>query len=289
MFSKIKISEKNLFKIISFLFFVFIVLLLLFFYKNKSQKNLEITILDVGQGSAAYIKTPEGIDILIDAGKENEVLKSLKKEITFFDKKINYLIASHQDLDHIGGFLEIFKRYDFDIFLWNGFKREVYFFEEIFSFLEKNEKQNLEVYAGEKIVFPSGVLIEFFFPFSELENLETNSSSVVLKISYGENSVLFTGDLPQKIEKYLAEKLEEKIKSDVLIVSHHGSKTSSNEFFLEEVSPDFSVISAGENNPYGHPHFEVLEKLEKTGSEILETSKEGNIKFILTGQEIYLD
>ena len=140
---------------------------------------------------------------------------------------------------------------------------------------------------GQKIITPK-VFFEVLHPFRSLEGKEvknTNNSSIVLRLVFGNNSFLFTGDIYKSIEKEIVDRGLE-IEADVLKVGHHGSKTSSAEEFLEKVSPEVAVISSGKDNTYGHPHQEVLETLDKYGITVLRTDTEGDIKIISNGKNI---
>ena len=141
--------------------------------------------------------------------------------------------------------------------------------------------------AGQKTIWKSDFnsFIGVLYPFENLEGQEfknSNNASIIAKLIFGENSFLFTGDAYKSVEKKLVDKKTD-LASDVLKVGHHGSKTSSSEEFIKQVSPEIAVISAGKDNPYRHPHQETLDTLEKYGIKILSTDKDGDIKMISDG------
>ena len=137
---------------------------------------------------------------------------------------------------------------------------------------------------------PVGPVIEILYPFESLEGKtlgDSNNTSIIIRLVFGENSFLFTGDAYQSAERELIQR-EINIDSDVLKVGHHGSKTSSSEEFIKKVSPEIAVIPTGKDNPYGHPHPEVLETLDKYGIRILRTDLNGDIKILCDSQSLKL-
>ena len=128
--------------------------------------------------------------------------------------------------------------------------------------------------------------LNILFPDRDNEDWETNTASIVTKLTYGDTSFLLTGDSPIAIEKYLSMIDGKNLKSDVLKAGHHGSRTSTSESFASLVSPEYAVISAGKDNRYGHPHKEVLDILEKIKATILKTYELGTISFSSDGEKI---
>ncbi|MBZ9569843.1 MBL fold metallo-hydrolase, partial [Patescibacteria group bacterium] len=185
--------------------------------------------------------------------------------------------------------IEVLKRYKVENILWTGVLRDTSEFKE-WEKLIKEEKAKIKIaQADQRVILSrsSGFVdkyIDILFP---LENLEgkivknTNNTSIIGKLVFNENSFLFTGDAYKSVEKKLLEK-GVKFSSNVLKVGHHGSKTSTSEEFLEKVFPEIAVVQIGENK-YGHPSYEVLERLEKFAIKILRTDKAGDIKIISDG------
>lgn len=271
--------------------FVFSIPLWPLLERNLIEKNyLKIVFLDVGQGTSIFVQTPQKRQVLIDAGPGRESSRKLGKYMNFWDKHIDLLIASHPDADHIGAFPEIVKNYDFDYFLKNETLSETSYFTE----LEKRlvGKRSVDIKMGDVIWIEENIYIQVLFPDVDATEFEANSSSSVFKLVYekggGEFTMLFTGDAPIKIENYLVSLFGEELKSDILVVGHHGSKTSSGENFLKAVDPDYSVITVGRDNKHGHPHDVVLERLEKYAGEIMRTDTMGDIKFLVDGEMILI-
>ena len=172
--------------------------------------------------------------------------------------------------------------------LWTGTIRDTPEYKEWEELIKEEGAKIFIASNGQKIKITKGISIDILFPFEgaegkELEN--SNDTSIVSRLVLGYNSFLFTGDISEIAEKEIIGKTME-IDSDVLKVAHHGSRYSSSEDFLKEVSPEIAVISVGKDNSYGHPTQEVLENLNKYGIRVLRTDEEGDIKIISDGKII---
>ncbi|MFH1462186.1 MAG: ComEC/Rec2 family competence protein [bacterium] len=271
----------------------------------SQSRFLEVTFFDVGQGDSIFIETPQGHQILIDGGPSSIILEKLGKEMPFWDRTIDLIILTHPDHDHLAGLLEVLKRYKIENILWTGVVKDTSEFEEWQDLIEKEKAEIIIARAGQKIPcsgcsgshpeqcsgwLPEQDRVEVLYPFESLEGEEvenTNNSSIVAKLVFGRTSFLFIGDIYSSIEKELIER-EGNIKSDVLKVGHHGSKTSTALEFIAKVLPDIAVISVGGDNSYGHPHAETLETLEKYGIDILRTDEQGDIKLFSNGEKLKL-
>ena len=238
---------------------------------------LTVAFLDVGQGDAIFIEAPGGKQVLIDGGPNKKVLRELAKQMPFYDRSLDLLIATHPDKDHIGGFPAVLNSYEVAVFL----ESEVLCKNSICEKLDKQiQDKGIEkkiARRGMVIDLDDGIYLEVLFPDRDATNLETNLASIVLKLVYGEDSFLLMGDSPKAIEEYLIFLDAENLAVDVLKLGHHGSRTSSSEFFLGATSPEVVIISAGKNNRYGHPHPEVLDILKKFEVKILRTDEDGTI------------
>jgi len=281
-----KKAKKFIYSILVFLFFLNI-LAWVVVYDLKNPQVLEVNFFDVGQGDAIFIETPQRHQILIDGGPGSAVLEKLAKEMPFWDRTIDLIILTHPEKDHLAGLIEVLKRYKVENILWTGVIRDTAEFKEWEKSIKDERAKIFIAKSGQKIIMPKTVL-GILYPLENLEGEElkdSNNTSIVAKLVFKENSFLFTGDIYKSIEKELITK-ETDIDSDVLKVAHHGSKTSSSEEFMKEVSPQEAVITAGKDNPYGHPHQEVLEILEKYGIRILRTDLDGDIKIISDGSNL---
>ncbi|KKS30299.1 MAG: hypothetical protein UU89_C0012G0004 [Parcubacteria group bacterium GW2011_GWC2_42_11] len=247
---------------------------------------LTVAFLDVGQGDAIYVETPHGNQVLIDGGKGRAVLRALGTQMSYFDRSIDMVIATHPDLDHIGGLPEVFKRFDVATFIESGVEDPGAENKALHEAVQ-NEGISLDTARrGMTFMLDTEVMLEILFPDREVTTFEPNTGSVVAKLTYKDTSFLFTGDSPAGIETYLTAVYREKLKSNVLKVGHHGSKTSSAELFLGFVDPEYAVISASCDNPYGHPHQEILDRLEQFKAQVLSTCNLGTLTFTSNGETV---
>lgn len=259
-------------------------------FELHKQKNLEAHFFYIGEGDAILIETPGQNQILIDGGPNNLILDKLSKELPFFDRTIELVILTHPEKDHLDGLLEVLKNYKVENIIWTGVLRDTTEFKEWQNLIEKEGARILYGKGGLKVT-ENNLFLTFLYPLESLVgNLvkDSNDTSLVLKLELDEIGFLFTGDITKLTEDQLTLNYEDPkiLKSDVLKVAHHGSKTSSSERFLEKILPTVAVISAGKNNQFGHPHSEVLEKIKKYGAQILRTDLQGDITIITNGKNL---
>ncbi len=253
-------------------------------FQIRERQFLKVVFFDIGQGDSIFIETPKKTQILIDGGPSSKVVEKLGNELPFSDRSIDLVIATHPDSDHIGGLVEVLKSYQVDLVASTGVKGSTAEFDEFASEVEKSKANQVILKKGQRISI--GNL--FLYVLAPLEDFEGkvvkdyNTSSLVLKAVYGNNSFLLTGDAPQSVEKKMAEQ-GENLASQVLKVGHHGSASSSSDIFLEKVDPEIAVIQVGRDNSYGHPNSEVLDRLEKYGIMLLRTDQQGDITITLDG------
>jgi competence protein ComEC len=245
---------------------------------------LQVSFLDVGQGDAIYIKSPEGFDALIDGGPDSSVLRSLAVAQSLNDRTLDVVIATHTDADHVGGLIDIFERYKVGtaIETTNQNDTSIATAYDAASAAVRTlvSEVPMHLYLG------SSTRLTILSPAGDETNWESNTSSIVVLVEFGDTSFLLTGDAPAGIETYLVNAFAPYLQSEVLKLGHHGSKTSSDAAFLAAVDPEYAIVSAGADNRYGHPHPEVIDRVEATGATILETAKEGTITFYSDGKTI---
>jgi len=276
-------SRKLIIGIIAILF-CFNVLAWTAVFQIGEHRFLKVVFFDVGQGDSIFIETPKKTQILIDGGPSGRVVEKLGSELPFFDRSIDLIIATHPDSDHISGLVEVLKSYQVDLVATTGVKGSTAEFDEFASEIKKNKINEIILKKGQRISI-NNLYIYVFAPLEDFEGKtvkDYNTSSLVLKAVYGNNSFLLTGDAPYSIEKKMVAQ-EIDLSSQVLKIGHHGSKNSSSDIFLEKVNPEIAVIQVGRDNTYGHPSQEVLGKLEKYGIMILRTDEQGDIKFFSNG------
>ncbi|OHA93708.1 MAG: hypothetical protein A3E02_01530 [Candidatus Zambryskibacteria bacterium RIFCSPHIGHO2_12_FULL_38_34] len=249
---------------------------------------LTVAFLDIGQGDAIFIDAPSGNQMLIDGGPGKSVLRELSKVMPFYDRSIDVVIATHADQDHVGGLPNVLKNYKVNIFMEPGLSGPSSSYEELEKMVGNNKSNIKKILArrGMVVDLGDGAILQILFPVIDSPGTNTNMSSIVAKLVYGENEFMLTGDSPIAIEDYLVSLGG--LQSDVLKAGHHGSKTSSSDEFVRAVAPQHTVISAGKNNRYTHPHQEVLDILNNFGIKILRTDELGIIVFKSDGTNLKL-
>lgn len=250
--------------------------------------KLTVAYLDIGQGDAVFIEAPNGAQVLIDGGPPSgKVLSEIGALMPFYDRTIDVVIATHPDQDHIGGLPDVLARYHVGTFFEPGTSSENGDYLAMEQAGEKSGVRKILARAGMKIYLDKNTTLEIFYPDRDLPGkIETNRASIVARLTYGNDSFLFTGDLPQAEEEYLTEKAGAALRSSVLKFGHHGSRTSTSETFLVDVAPEYGIVSAGKDNRYGHPHHEVLDLAEKYHIPVLRTDTEGRIVFMTDGHTL---
>ncbi len=249
-------------------------------------EKLQISFLDVGQGDAIFIQSPSGIQVLIDGGKDASVLEELHKVMPFFDRSIDVVVATHPDADHIGGLIDVVKKFRVGVFLESGAQNENGVQDALERTLVQKNIQRKITKRGDVYNLGAGVLLSVLYPHKDVSKEESNAGSLIVKLSYGEDSFLLTGDAPVSSELILVGTDDTRLQSSVLKFGHHGSDTSTSIPFLENVRPMYGIVSAGKNNQYGHPHTDVLERAERFNIKILSTAELGTITFSTNGKGI---
>ena len=248
--------------------------------QEDTNQQFAVYFIDVGQGDSSLIQC-DGHAMLIDGGrsKQSDRIYSFLKDIGV--GHLDYIVATHPDDDHIGGLSGALNYATADIGLSPVATHDSQAFQNFKKYLNKQGGKLLVPKAGEQYSLGSSV-ISVLGPLEAVESDSGNNNSLVLKIDHGNNSFLFTGDAENKEELDILN-TSANLKSTVLKVGHHGSASSTGEEFLTEVDPAVAVISCGENNEYGHPTEEVLERLKSHNVQILRTDLQGDITFIEKG------
>ena len=244
-----------------------------------------VTMLDIGQGDSFLIQSIEGSRMLIDGGPtDNSVLSELAKKIPANDTYISIVVATHPDADHIGGLTEVLKRYHVGMFLTEDVQTDTQTEKTLLQTIADEHIPAYYVRHGMHIVFNDEMHFDVLFPDrSTKEWVQTNPASIVGKLFIGKRTVLFTGDSPISIEKYLLQTIPNILKSDILKLGHHGSKYSSSVEYLKAVAPSLALISAGIDNKYGHPNPDTLARLKTLNIPYVSTQDHGTVTFTTDG------
>jgi competence protein ComEC len=255
--------------------------------------KLHVSFLDVGQGDAILIQTPNGQDILIDGGPDPQKINlELSKKLPFWDRTIDLVICTQPQADHITGLVEVLQRYKVKQVLEPGVSYNSSIYQEWCNLVEENQIKQDKAQAGQEVDLGNGVKLEVLNPPVSLwegTSDDVDNNGVVLRLSWGQVSFLFTADIREEVEFGLIGQ-RANLKSTVLKVSHHGSKTSTTSQFLAAVDPEAAVISVGEDNPFGHPSPEVVERLINRLGEgnFYRTDEDGTIEFITDGEKLWV-
>ncbi len=261
---------------------IFILSLGIYQYVYFSDNSLRIVFCNVGQGDGIYIRSPKGVDILIDAGPDSSILNCLGSHMPFWDKTIELAFATHPDADHIGGYKYVLSSYKIGTYNTVEFSKDTGLFKLIHEQLELKKVPVRHLVSGDEYKLGEGLSLKTYWPtpeFIDSYDSDTNKYSLVQLLNFNNFSLLLTGDADFDIVNGL---FKEGIEVDIYKLPHHGSKTGVNTDTFLNIRPNLSIISAGKNNRYGHPHADVLTELKKHNVPFLET-KDGDIKIETQG------
>lgn len=234
------------------------------------QKGAELYFLNVGQGDSELVRS-DGADFLIDAGSDSRIIDNLEKIIPFYKKRIDVVFISHGQTDHAGGVFYILQNFEIGLVVYNGDKTPLW--GNLEKLLSDKGVPYVILAAGDKVLYKDNAF-KIIWPREINPKSETNDNSMVMRFDGVDFSSLFTADISSKTETKI---LNDDISADVLKVSHHGSKYSSSQAFIDAVGPQAAIIGVGKNS-YGHPTKEALSRIMESGATILRTDLNGLIK-----------
>lgn len=253
-------------------------------YTESGVQKLRVTFLDVGQGDAILIQTPSGKQMLVDGGGTDVILERLADQMSFFDRDIDIVVATHPDADHVTGLIPVLEHYDVKGVVMSPKNGETGIFDDLEKHIDKEMAKLHTAHTQDVIDFGDGVTATILFPPANYNTKsgDTNDASVSMVVTYGEHTFLLTGDLPTIHE---GELINAGLPRGITVykAGHHGSKYSSGDQLLSYIRPEYAVISAGKDNTYGHPNPEAVERLEKYAKEIISTIDRGKMTFITDG------
>lgn len=247
--------------------------------------DLKIYFIDVGQADSILLEQ-NGKFMLIDAGNNDDgelVVNYLKEKGV---QKLDYVIATHAHEDHIGGMDNVINSFDEEKILFPKTTSTTKTFEDFVNAVKNKNKKLYAPQSGEKFTFANSTF-EILAPNSD--NYEdANNYSIVIKLTYKENSFLFAGDAEEILENEILNKGYD-LKSDLIKIGHHGSSSSTSDKFLKAIEPDYAVICVGKDNSYNHPKKSVMDRLKKYGIKVYRTDEQGSITAISDGKSISFD
>jgi len=294
---------------------VFSFILIISIYTFNRPNQLSITFCDVGQGDATLLSVGS-IQMLIDTGQNEKVFTCLENNMPFWDKKIEYLILTHMDSDHIGGAAQVVDAFNIDFLFINPSNKKTSDFRLLeTAVLRKSDTQMrlISTFVGQNIRVTDGLkatLIGPDYDFSQVESIKMpfsesilsdtiansrqiiyeenieNNLSIALKVQFKDVVIILPGDLEKKGE--LAMMASGSLNnSTVLKAGHHGSKSSSIPGFVGMLQPEITIVSSGENNAYNHPNPQVIDMFSRMGVRIYQTKLSGELNFVSDGNQIW--
>ncbi len=256
--------------------------------------NLHVSFLDVGQGDAILIQTPDYQNILIDGGPDPQKINlELSKKLSFWSRTIDLMISTQPQADHITGLVEVLQRYKVKQVLEPGVPYDSLIYKKWLELVKGGQIEHNIARAGQEIDLGQGIRMEVLNPPLDLfqgTSHDVDNNGVVIKLSWGEIGFLFTADIRQEAEFELIWQ-RANLKNTVLKIAHHGSKTSTSPQFLAMVDPEIAVISVGANNTFDHPSPEVVQRLEERLSRhrVYLTSDNSTVEFITDGERLWVN
>lgn len=253
-------------------------------YKTDSSSagQMQVHFIDVGQGDAALIAC-DGHYMLIDAGNNDKGTTVQSYLMSQGVEKLDYVIGTHPDADHIGGLDVVIYKFDCDTIIMPDVANDTRTYDDVVQAMKSKGYQTTYPVVGETYTL-GGATFTIVAPNADYGN-DMNDWSVGVLVQNGNNRFLFTGDAEEKAEEDILNNGID-ISADVYAAAHHGSKTATSQAFLDKVSPTYVVISAGEGNKYGHPHAEVLNRLRAAGISVFRTDEQGTIVATSDGNDI---
>lgn len=249
--------------------------------KTQGPSELTVHFMDVGQGDAILLACG-GEYMLIDAGDNSQgtaVQNYLSKQGV---KTLKYVVGTHPDADHIGGMDVVLYKFNCNTVMMLDVEGDTATYRDVLDTMKEKGYRNTVPKEGDSYTLGDA---RFMIAGPDREYEDTNNNSIVIRMTHGENSFLFTGDMEEEAENDIL-RGKVSLKTDVLKVGHHGSRSSSSEAFLEAVSPSYAVISCGEDNSYGHPHAQTLNALRKMGVQVFRTDEQGTVIASSDGSKI---
>lgn len=239
----------------------------------KGDATLQVQFLDVGQGDSILVIAPNGKTMLVDAGT-----KGAGRNVASYIKglgitKLDFVVATHPDADHIGGLVPILQELEVGTFVDSGKEHTSQTFIDMLTLIDEHDINYEVPTIGESWQLDKKVKVEVLYANEAAK--DNNDASIVLRVSYGEVSYLLTGDAGIKLEKEMLANGD--VQATFLKAGHHGSNTSSSHEFIKAVQPEVAILSYGEGNKYGHPHKEVVDALIAEDVEIYSTAESGTI------------
>ncbi len=286
-------KNKKLIRIVYINLIILIIIgIIAFWHYYKPKNNLEVIFLDVGQADATLIKTPFNQNILIDIGADFNVVGQLSENMPWWDRVIDLVVISHPHDDHIGGIIDVLRRYNVRQIMYTGV---IYHAPIYLEFLELARLKNIPmtiINRPQTITLGDNCKINILYPIKSfveqvVDNL--NNSSIISKLDCVDKKFLFAGDAETEVERELIDHMDINsidLSADVFKASHHGSDTSNSKEFLKRIMPKIVVIPVGSDNTFGHPSRRALKRFERIGAKVYRNDLDGTVKLLVRDGEI---
>jgi competence protein ComEC len=260
--------------------------------------ELEITFLDVGQGDAILVRSPDQLYGVIDTGPDASVLRQLRRQLPTNLDHLDFVLLTHADSDHIGGAVSVLKQYHVRELIVQRQHKNTSTWEDLKQLAKTQGVTTTNAQAGNKVQWGCCVFVTVLWPLSTYQSTaapeDINDLSTAILLSFADFDIYLAGDLSSRWEIVAWQTAQQQgyfpksaKQLEVLKTSHHGSKTSTNAEFLDLTSPQTAIISAGKQNKYGHPHLEVLNHLYLHNVTVWRTDQHGNIKIQVKSDSSY--
>ncbi len=267
---------------------LFLLILTFLFSGSLAAEEILVHFIDVGQGDAILIQGPEG-NVLIDGGDRWDWVG--ERLISYLEaqgvEKLEAIVSTHPHADHIGGLPAVINNFPVEKIYDSGRIHTTRTFEEYLLLIDRKGIPYATPRRGE-VLTVANLEFKVLHPGPNIEDYSLNDASIVLRLEFGEISFLFTGDAEKRAEREIIES-GLPVSATILKVGHHGSRTSTNPFFLEEVGPEVAVIQVGEDNRFGHPRAEVLQLLEKHEIEVYRNDQAGTVVIGSDGSDYWVE
>ena len=250
--------------------------------------RLSVTFLDVGQGDAILIRSPSGHNILIDGGPNGEeITAALGRHLPFWDRHLHLVVLTHPDQDHLAGLVTVLERYDVDQVLAPALPDDSPASRAWQDAIAERDIPQRDAFAGQWLDLGGGASLSVLHPPRDfLDAADEDDNSLVLKVSLGDAAFLLTADIGADGEAYLLDNHADLLHAPVLKVAHHGSRASTSTAFLAAVEPLTAVISLGEDNRYGHPSLQTLDRLGNRP--VFRTDRHGDVQITTDGHKLWI-
>ena len=266
--------------------FALILLLAGFFlyeYFRFNDGKFHVVFCDVGQGDGIFIRTPKGLDIVIDGGPDDSIISCLSNNMPFWDRKIELMFLTHPHADHMRGLLDVLRRYKVLSFGTEKIENDTDLYRELINAVKNEGLEVRNLYDGDKFTTKDGVTFNVLYPTdyflkastpTGLINESSELASLIIHVSYKETDIILTGDSETAGLKQAVSGTMPSI--EALQIPHHGSRFGLDSEIIQKINPRLAVISVGKNN-YGHPSKEVLDILKSSNTKVLRTDIDGEV------------